>query len=161
MKIYHDSKLLQYLSNSFIFIDTNVLIGAIKHELLFGKLLNDLKRTECSFITINSVVFEFVRGTESAEDLNKRYDFVKEMCAIYPIERHEEDIKGAVLSFKSLGKSMSYTDFLLCVCLKKLKGAFLMTSDLKDIPLKFFERVEVITIDTDSEVRNYGIYRLR
>lgn len=55
---------------------------------------------------------------------------------------------------------MSYTDFLLCTCLYKFSRSFLLTENHSDCPLDILDRLHVITIDTEKDIRNYGIYKL-
>ena len=103
-----------------------------------------------------------MRGTDDVEDYKKREEFIKELCVVYPIENHNNDIKDLQQTLGKEGKNMSYTDFLLCVCAKKFRqGSHLITADLKDVPLKFFKRINVFTVDTDSDVRVYAVYSLR
>lgn len=77
-----------------------------------------------------------------------------------PVERYLDGFEAFTLVSQRLKGGMSYTDFLLCVCLYKYRNSktFLISGDLNDIP-SFFTREHVITIDTGNDIRNYGIYK--
>jgi hypothetical protein len=64
MKILYDQAIVSTLKQGTLFVDTNTLIAAIKYDITFGKLFNELSKIGCSFITIPSVLFEYTRGSD-------------------------------------------------------------------------------------------------
>jgi hypothetical protein len=64
--------------------------------------------------------------------------------------------------FKSGGeKGPSFTDALLCNLAYKYRhlNMLIMSANHKDMPLKLFERIELITLDIAGSLRNEAIYR--
>lgn len=160
MNIYYPPTLLTELTNSYLFLDTNTFIGAISFPEIFEDLIKSLKDVGCVYLTIPSVVFEFTRGTESVRDFNKRTKFITDLSFIYPIEKQLNSLENLTIILQKIQGSVSYTDFLLIACLYKFPKAFLISANHKDCPLDILDRKFVITVDTDKEIRNYGIYQI-
>lgn len=159
MSLFYPQTLVSELSHRDLFVDTNTFIGAISHPNIFDNLFKDLKESGCTFLTIPSVVFEFTRGTDSIQDFNKRTKFITNFSSIYPVEKHLEDLEDLTVVLQRIQGQMSYTDFLLIACLYKFPKAFLISANHKDCPLDILDRKFIITIDTDKDIRNYGIYQ--
>ena len=160
MKILYNQELLSNLKNSSLFFDTNTYIGALSYSNLYSELFFKLNENNCAFLTIPSVLFEFTRGTNSIENFNKRTKFIVEdlKSSIYPIERQLQGLENLTLVLQKIRGTMDYTDFLLCVCLYKFPGSFLITENHSHFPTEILDRKYLITIDTDKELRNYAIY---
>lgn len=161
MKIFYDLKQLSSSSNSFVFLDTNCLIGAFVYPNLFSKLFDDLKQFGCEFLTISSVVFEFTRGTKTIEEFNSKLEFLENLASIYQIEKHLEDFKDLTITLQKIKGTASYTDFLLIAALYKFRKApsYLLNSNHNDCPLEILDREAIVTVDTDKDIKNYGIYK--
>lgn len=159
MRIFYPQTLLSELAHSDLFLDTNTFIGAISFPELFEELIKQLKDNGCAYVTIPSVVFEFTRGTESIQDFNKRAEFIASLSSIYPIERHLDDLEDLTVVLQKIQGHTSYTDFLLIACLYKFSKSFLISANHKDCPLDILDRKFVITVDTDKDIKNYGIYQ--
>lgn len=159
MEIFYPPKLLIELSHKDLFFDTNTFIGAISFPEIFEAFIKDLKNVGCSYLTIPSVVFEFTRGTESIQDFNERTKFITDLSSIYPIERHLESLENLTVVLQRIQGHISYTDFLLIACLYKFPKSFLISANHKDCPLDILDRKFIITVDTEKEIRNYGIYQ--
>ena len=150
---------LSDLKNKFIFLDTNTFIALLSFENQFSDLIIRLKTQSCTFFTIPSVKFEFSR-TETIEGYNKRVEFLKTLCTIYPIERHLDDFNELILVLQKINGKMSYTDFLLYCSLYKFREAYLLTENHKDFLTSILERETVITLDDNKkEIRNIGVYK--
>lgn len=124
MKILHDTTLLDDLTNANLFIDTNVFIGAIntnQNQDSLLKLLINLTKTNCAFITIQSVIFEFTRGGGNLENFDKRLKFITQdlKTTIYPIERELDKFEDLIIVLHNIRPTAGYTDFLLSACLYK------------------------------------------
>lgn len=159
MQIIHSEKLIDALDKGLLFFDTNILIGMIEYPQIFSDLMNKLIPTKCSFLTIPQVRFEFTRGATTVEKYNDRIKFLDQFkFGIYPIDNHTNSFFELIPVLHKVSKGISYTDFLLCLCLCKFTSAYLVSED-RDIPANLFDRVYVITIDTDKDLRSYGVYR--
>lgn len=160
MRILYDSDLATKLANSNLFFDTNTFIGALFFNETFGKLLGELRRKHCAFLTIPSVLFEFTRGSDTVEAFNTRLKFIEGLTdTIYPIERSLAGFEDLTITLQKIKEKMDYTDFLLCACLYKFSNSFLITENHTHFPTTVFDRSFLITIDTDKELRNYAIYK--
>lgn len=157
MRILYSLDLASDLSNSSLFLDTNILIGFLNNQEL-QKLFQ--KKLRCNFITIPSVVFEFTRGSDTTEAFNERRMFIDKLCTVYPIEKHLEELRELTIVLQRLRGNASYTDFLLTACLYKFTRSFLLTENHKDFPVEILDRKHLISIDMEKEIRNYGIYQL-
>ncbi|OGD62039.1 hypothetical protein A2160_00555 [Candidatus Beckwithbacteria bacterium RBG_13_42_9] len=171
MKSYYDDNLLaSKLKGSYLFFDTDVLIALTYYQPLLNDFLSLLQNIECSFLIIPSVQFEFTRGSETIEKYNERLEYLKKYFVTYPIEKHldSEDMKEYIVvlqriigSFKPGQKTMSYTDFLLSACLYKFKShSYLITENHRDFTPSIFDRLCLVTLDTENDIRNLGIYNL-
>lgn len=157
MKIYIPP-FLSNLKNRFIILDTNTLIALLSFGKEFAPFITELIDNGCTFLTIPSVRFEFSR-TETIEGYNKRTELLKNLCTIYPIERHLEDFNELILVLQKINGKMSYTDFLLYCCLYKFRDAYLLTENHKDFLTSILYRETIITLDgEDKEIRNIGVY---
>lgn len=159
MRIYYPQTLLTDLTNSDLFFDTNTFIGAISFPEIFENLIKELKNAGCSYLTIPSVVFEFTRGTQSIQNFNKRAKFITDLSVVYPIERYLDGLEDLTVVLQKIQGHISYTDFLLLACLYKFPKSFLMSVNHQDCPLDILDRKFVITVDTDKDIKNYGIYQ--
>lgn len=160
MKVQYDLSIVSELKNSDLFFDTNTFIASISIPDIFGKFLEELKSNGCAFLTIPSVVFEFTRGTDSIVDFDKRSEFIDSLVdTVYPVEKHIEDLRDLIIVLQRIKGDIHYTDFLLLACLYKFPKSFLISANHKDCPLEILDRKFILTIDTDKEIRNYGIYQ--
>lgn len=135
MKILHDSTLVSSLKNSDLFLDTNVFIGALFPKSPVAKLLKDLSLNGCTFLSIQSVLFEFTRGGGTIENFGKRLKFITEdlKTAIYPIERNLDKLEDLIVVLQRIKSDASYTDFLLTACLYKFPYAKAAENILKNL----------------------------
>lgn len=156
MKILHTPSLVPDLKNCDIFLDTNALIGFF-NKSDFRELFS---KTSCGLITIPSVVFEFTRGSQDIDTFNLRTKFIDEICTVYQIEKHLDEFHELIVVLQRLRGSISYTDFLLSACLYKFPGALLLTENHRHFPTEILDRKYLITLETDSEIRNYGLYKI-
>lgn len=159
MKIWTNSDLPSKLNNAFLFLDTNSFVTALNYEE-FGKILFDLKESSCSLLTIPSVVFEFTRGSDSIDSYNKRLRFLESLADIYPIEKSLNDMRNYVVALQKISGGAEYTDFLLGLCTAKFSSAYILTENHKHFKTSIYDRVAVITLDTDDQIRNHGVYSI-
>lgn len=158
MKILRNSDIATKLSNSFLFLDTNSFITAISNAE-FAKFLFEIKEAGCSMVTIQPVLVEFLRGTDTVDAYNTRSAFINDLVSVYPIERHLNEERDLILLMKKFCGKAEYTDFLLGICLGKFaSNAYLLTENHQHFPTSLFRREEVITIDNLDQIRNHAIY---
>lgn len=161
MKALYKSTLVSELKNSDLFLDTNTFIAYNFFPEIFEELFDELKKNSCAFLTIPSVVFEFTRGTGTIADFNKRSEFIDSLVnTVYPIEKHIEDLRDLIIVLQKIKGDIHYTDFLLLACLYKFPKSYLISANHKDCPLEILDRKHIITVDTDKEIRTYGIYQI-
>lgn len=149
------------LKGSFVFLDTNVFsIGSRSTSLLeFLTSLNNNKI--CTFISIPSVFFELVRGSNSLDAYNETADFYREIVSsTHPTKVFEDQPEFSIVMAKANAKNKSYTDFLLSAALYHYRNSgsvYLLTTDINAFP-DFFEVEHIITVSEDksNDLRNFG-----
>jgi hypothetical protein len=157
----HHPDLFTQLSNSTVFLDTNVFSTASKSKD-FAEFIVELKNeATCAYATIPSVVFEVTNGSSNLGVYNERSSYINSTVDNVLQTSFIDRIPDfCVLMAKINGGNKSYTDFLLAACLYQYKHSkvYLMTTDLKAFPA-FFERESIITTEQNSgDVINFGIY---
>lgn len=163
MTITHP-ELTSDLQGSTLFLDTNVFSGCIRSSGLLNLLSELSSKYDCSTVSIPSVLFEFVRGSNSLEIYNQNVEFYNSIVDYTNPMKFLDQLGEFAAVMAKLNKSnKSYTDFLLAACLYQYRShqkTYLMTTDLRAFP-SFFERVHLITTEEDGsgEVRNYGIIK--
>lgn len=155
-----DKKLLR----ASIFIDTNVLVVCSRSSEL-RELISTLRNnSNCSFENIPSVLFEFVRGSNSLQAYNENADFYNEIVTrTHPTKLFEDTPDFAVVMAKINSQNKSYTDFLLAAALYHYRNSgdvYLLTTDTRAFP-SFFEMPYLVTVceDKSGEIRNFGFIR--
>jgi len=168
LNLLHTQSLVNNLSDSTLIIDSTALIDASKSED-FLKLLTDIAKAGCAFVTINAVIHEFTRGAKDIAQLNKQIQVINGLgIIVYPRLEDKIDKKDQVFLFAynktTIGnrseKGPSYIDSLLCLLAYKFKhtGIKILSANHKDIPLSIFNRDELITMDISGELRTEAIY---
>lgn len=162
MKIYNTADFPIEISDSNLFFDTNAIILAYKFADLLSPLWKDLQERGCVFLTTSSVFFEFIRGADTVEKFNDKVGFVKTLFGngVIQIEKIIGiNLNSTMVVFKKMNDNLSFTDFLLCAALKFYPDSLLISSDTGDLTTRLLDRIDVLTIDTDKNVHNYGIYK--
>lgn len=161
MSLLLNNKLYEKLKTSYVVLDTGIFIKALKNEEIKDFLFK-LKKSGCSFFTIPSVYWEFIRVSNSLEDFKKQSEFFFALVDyIYPIEKEIDNYGDFMMVSSKINSSMPYTDFLLAVLLyhHKESKCYLFSSDLKDFRREIFDR-SIITWYDDNEVENLALFRL-
>jgi DNA invertase Pin-like site-specific DNA recombinase len=126
----------------------------------FLKFLHDLKLNNCSFHTVASVYYEFTGTSDNPDNYNKRVKLFEDLeIVIQPIERKMDEIKEFAYVLRKQTK-VDYADLLLCSCLYKMHGSYVLTENHKHFPLTLLDREDIITIDKSSDIRNIAVYSL-
>lgn len=154
--------ILSELRDHHIFLDTGVFITASKSKSFVELLVKLRKESNCSFTTIESVVFEFTNGSDSIDIYNARLELLNSLIdSITPVGFLRSISDFYVVMAKVNAQNKAYTDFLLAACLYNFQHAptALISTDLKALP-SFFPRDFIITVEQDSTsaIRNLGVY---
>lgn len=160
MTIYPPS-IHQELKDFHIFLDTNVFIYAAKNEDFFNFLVELKDKTNCSYNTIPSVLFEFTNGADTLTKYNERIDFVKSLVdTVLPMAFLQKIPDFYVVMAKINAQNKAYTDFQLAACLYNYRHTkvALFTADLRALPA-FYPRTHIITIEHEKEVKSFGFYQ--
>jgi len=165
MKILKDFSLNVEFGNVNLLIDTNILITAINYPE-YLKFLIDLKSCGCGLITVDSVYFEFIRGSDCIDTLNFRINFFKELkISVYPIEKKLDNLQDGIVVLQKFLKNSDYADFKLCLCLYEFRNSslekyYILTENHKHFPLDILNRKHLITLDNGLEIRNHAMYEI-
>ena len=156
----------------FLFLDTTSLISASKY-VDFANLLVELSDNGCQLFTLPSAVYEFTRMARNETILDKYEKLVDKLgITIYPrletkmdtpaIKRYLMLYNDCVNKGGSQRKAPSFTDSLFCVLLYLYRNSNnkvkFMTANYTDIPMQFFDREEMITIDAGVGIQVECIY---
>lgn len=162
--LLQSSDLNKELSRSSIFVDTNVLVVCSRSTELRNFVSSLRNESNCSFESIPSVLFEFVRGSNSLQAYNENTDFYNEIVSrTHPTKIFENTPDFSVVMAKVNSQNKSYTDFLLAAALYHYKNSgdvYLLTTDTRAFP-SFFEMPHLITVceDKSGEIRNFGFIK--
>ncbi len=160
MHLINTPDLVKDLENGYLFFDTNILVAVVEYPDMFGDFLGDLSQQGCSFLTVPQVQFEFTRGSGTVERYNERIKFLDDFkFSKYPVDKHADEFPELVLMLHKVSRGISYTDYLLCLCMCKFTTSYLISED-RDIPTALFDRKHIITLDTEKDIRSFGVYQL-
>lgn len=157
-------QLLHDLEGATLFLDTNVFSIGIRSRGLIELLAALRNQANCAFTTIPSVLFEFVRGSNSVEVYNENIEFFNSLVSyVNPASFLNNISDFSIVMAKVNAKNKSYTDFLLAACLYNYRRSgkvYLLTTDINAFP-SFFERTDIVTVteDKSAEIRNFGIFK--
>lgn len=154
-----------HLKDATILTDTNVFFDAWKFKAEFADLLAKLTDFNCYFVTLKSVVIEFLGGTKSEEDLQSKIDFLEAIFAkklgssFLPLSQ-TFPTNDEFLQFSRQANKFSTTDFELYCALKKYQrsGLLLMTRNHTDFTQTLFARKGFITLLGTKEIHTHGLY---
>lgn len=153
-----------------LLIDTNLLIAISKYSRLrfFDDFLEELETLKIRSVIDEATLFEFIRGSKTQNHLNDKNKFLDFLLGgeRWSLPIPKEVFLGAqklatIYSNKNqnLSKQISFTDCLVASQLMKYKNnMYLATIDNNDFPQFIFDRDKVVTIDTEKEIINIGIY---
>lgn len=165
---------MKTFGSNHLLIDTNLLIKISRYSntTFFDSFLDELEKLQIRSVIEESTLFEFTRGSRTKSQLNAKNAFLEALLGgrhnklILPGSNSKEILNNAqelavLYSHKNinLSKQISFTDCLVGAQLMKYKnGLCLATIDNNDYPLFIFNRNDLVTIDTEKEIINIGIY---
>lgn len=162
MTLYSD-QLLSDLRESTLFLDTNVF-SVLSRSTGFVQLMDQLSRMDCIFTSIPSVLFEYVRGSNSVKVYNECVEFYNSIVSYTNPMKFMDDIPDFCIAMAKLNSgNKSYTDFLLAACLYNYRNSgrvYLLTTDINAFP-SFFDRVHIVTTEEDKsrDLRTFGVFK--
>lgn len=162
--LLQSSNLAKELKHASIFVDTNVLVVCSRSTELRSLISSLRNHSGCSFESIPSVLFEFVRGSNSLKVYNENADFYNDIVMrTHPTKLFENTPDFSVVMAKVNSQNKSYTDFLLAAALYHYRNSgdvYLLTTDTRAFP-SFFEMPHLITVceDKSGEIRNFGFIK--
>lgn len=161
INLLYNPKLASKCENKWLFLDADVIIDSLEYEHLLSLLLS-FKENGAELLTIQSVFFEFMRGTASIEAFNTNISFFESLVTVYQIESRNAKLDGLedfIVVMSRISENKSYADFLLAACLYLFRDkALVLTGNNKHFPVSIFDRIEIITADYDKQIKSYGIY---
>lgn len=165
MNLAYSPNLTDVIQNSSLLIDTSTFIDASKCEP-FRDFLSSLQDRDCSFFTVRPVVDEFLCPAKNQDDYVGLAEFLDSFGA--SVMRTPEPVSDDIAAFNiALNRCKnihpSYVDRLLLTIPYLYRASaekiYLVTSNHKDVPRDFFDRVGFVTHD-DVEFHNTGFYQL-
>lgn len=165
--IIYTPNLVETLSNKNIIIDTCSIIEASKNDD-FLNFLFQLGDKKCTFLSVKPVWNEFLAAADSGEEYKTLKEFLKKLdIAFLPNVEQKLNEEGEYFSIamrRSKVKNPSYVDRLLLfvpyMYKHSIEEMFVMTSNHKDVPREFYDRVGFIVWDNDADFRQIGVYQL-
>lgn len=156
---------LKSISYCHILLDTNVFIDAYDKPTSFSNIFDLLKQNNNVLFTINSVLLEFLKGSRSVEEFNKKKQFIVSIIDndIFTLTKNVEDLALKLsLALLSSGGNTAPTDLYLGAMLNNFKASgkvLVMSKNHKDFPTTIFERVALINIENEKDIQIFAFYR--
>lgn len=151
------------LKKSTVFLDTNVFYVAQENEE-FLEFLYAKNNDDTALVTINSVVYEYTRGSSTVEELRERTDFINGIVKIVKpinqvIESERNNVFSLVMSLVTRSQDSQYTDYILASMLNMFRGTpekcYVLTSDAKAFSRDIFNVIGSITVDRRDKSLNH------
>ena len=149
-------KFLQLCHGAILYLDTNVFICAEENDKLV-ELIADLTNTHnTAFVTLQSVEYEFSRGSRSLSEITLRREFVRSLVhtvmSVNPLLDGDRNATFSVAMSLVVGRGNSqYTDFLLAAALhaydNNIERHFVLSADVKAFPADLCDIEGVVTLN--------------
>ncbi len=160
MKIALPEDFLSTTKNKFLLLDTCVFIDAFSHPSEFANFFNKLKENNTTLVTIDIVLFEFLKGSPTESKFNEKKKYLEDIVeAFLPIRDYQTQVEKLIKDYKIESKDLSITDLYLGATLIKYKEKIcLLTKDLSDFPAYIFERITFLNLLHSKTIHPYGVY---
>lgn len=149
------------INNCHLLLDTNVFIDTLLNPTRFGDFFILLKEHNVTLVTIEPVIFEFLKGAQNIEKTQERETVIDSIIeTIIPIPKEAfQNAKKLLLEYKEEGSKISITDLLLGTTLSGYHGKlFLMTKNTTDFPTNIFKLETFINLLHRKSIQSYGVY---
>lgn len=160
MKIALPEDFLLITKNKFLLLDTCVFIDAFSHPSEFANFFNQLKENKTALVTIDTVLFEFLKGSPNESKFNEKKKFLEDIVETFlPIRDFQTEVEKIIKEYNIESKDLSVTDLYLGATLTKYrKNLCLLTKDLSDFPSYIFERITFLNLLHSKAIHPYGVY---
>jgi len=147
----------------YIFLDTNFLIDAVRNPHKFKDIIAKLLENKLvSFVTLDSVLIEYYKGSNNQEDLKKKVEALLPLnLDIIPIDKTiVTNATELAIIYQQNGKAVSTTDYYLGGALMKYSksNAYMLSRDHGDFPQTIFDKVAYLVVDYDRNVQTFVLY---
>jgi hypothetical protein len=120
----------------------------------YDDFVSILKSNSNIFVTVYSVLLEYLKGEDILSNYRKKYDFFNTLIqSVLPIDPYLiDECKRMIILYRKEGKDISANDYLLATALKKYHKSemLLLTSDHGDFPMKIFDRESIVPLQNIS-----------
>jgi predicted nucleic acid-binding protein len=145
------------LERKFVLLDTNILIALAKQGSTMKPFSDFLLAHNCVQITADAVRFELLGYAKNPQEYVDLNHWLKGFTVLPSLK---EEVENATLisvmlrhKIPHLGKQISFTDFLLAAHLQKYGSKIVLaTRDWHDFPTILFDRIKILTVDTEKDV---------
>jgi predicted nucleic acid-binding protein len=161
MKIVKPENFFSTIKGRHVLLDTSVFIDAFTHTKEFSKFFSQCKDNGIPLVTLNEVLFEFLKGAPEKEKLLEKKAYLEEIIEAYlPIQNNiYKHVEILLNHYKFESKSLSITDLLLGAALVRYgKNLVLMTKNITEFPTNIFELETYINLIHIKAIHNYGFY---
>lgn len=160
MEITLPQDFLLITKDKHILLDTCVFIDAISHPTKFVEFFNSLKDNNTTIVTLNEVLSEFLKGSQSEARFNEKKEYVDNIIEMYlPIRDLQDNIEKLIKLYKIESKDLSITDLYLGAALVKYnENICLLTRDVSDFPTNIFKRITYMTTLERKSITTFGVY---
>lgn len=160
MKIVLPEDFLSITKSKFLLLDTGVFIDAFSHPSEFAIFFNQLKENNTTLVTIDTVLFEFLKGSPNEAKFNEKKKYLENIVETFlPIRDYQPQVEELIKDYKIESKDLSINDLYLGATLIKYKeNIYLLTKDLSDFPTYIFERITFLNLLHSKTIHPYGVY---
>lgn len=154
-------KKLSNLPKKHLLIDTNFLIDAFRFPSQFNDLLEELKDSGFTLVSIEATLVEFAKGSQSIEAYSKKAEYYNSLIEmVLPLDsKLHENVSDITRACLKKGGQLSYTDYLLLAATMKYKdNIYFLTKDKSDVPISIFNPVASIMIETNENNCHFSLY---
>ena len=164
--IVYTPNFLDIVSNTSVVIDTCVIIDALKITCL-DTFLRELLKHGCTFLSAPPVKNEFLTAANTDQKYNELNEYLKSLQLVFlPLDiEHRLNNEGKIFNIalrKSKVNNPSFVDRLILsipfLYRTSPEKIYIMTSNHKDVPKDFYDRVGFISIDNNEKFIEIGLY---
>ncbi|MBU0979069.1 hypothetical protein KKF92_04570 [Patescibacteria group bacterium] len=161
------SSLNRTVRNKHLLFDTSFFIDYEDHKDEFVDFLGRIKKLNCTLVTVDQVAIEFIKGSKSEEDMQKRLTLIQSCIESYlPVSAqvYSQQIQELILNYGRRSASADITDLVLGVLAKNhQKDLLILTKNSHDFPSHLFKLKSHFLLQNkkSNTVQIYCIYQYR
>lgn len=153
----------QKFTNSFILLDTSILINITLKKQSYLELFLLMDQQNCSYFTIDLCAYELYKGSETQEAFNQKKEIFEKLdISINPCNLYKTEFNDILAIYRKSGQDVSITDMFLAAALKKYvqnERVFLLTEDIGHFWGQFFTREVIVNIETNKHIKPLAFCR--